>query len=212
MIQYTLPPGLEMIDYKLPERLIKKDFPDESGFWYWYKDKSILSVSRILNRIYPLPAIAPFYLTRGKYVHSASVLIDAGNLDWEALDPRLVPYCKAYQTFIEMSHPIIEASELIVVATDYSYGGRLDRVFRLPGRERLLVTDLKVGAGKEERYWLQIAAYALVYAGEHVADLDLAILNLQKNGMPRLTVAPDPGEKVAEWKKILADYLEGANA
>ena len=195
-MKYVLPSGLKKIPF------------DDGGFWYSYHGRYLKSVGKILNKIYPMPEIDPYYLERGKFVHIATVMIDAGNLDWEALDPRLTPYCRAYQSFIEMSHPIVEASELIVVASDYTHGGRLDRVFRLPGWERLLVVDLKVGSGKEERYWLQIAAYALLLAGEHVADIDLAILNLQKNGQPRLTVAPDPGGKIVMWKKILTNYLQ----
>jgi hypothetical protein len=154
-----------------------------------------------------MPEIAPFYLERGRHVHDACCLIDMGNLDWEDLDQRLAPFCRAYQSFVDAVHPLIEASELIVVAADYSYGGRLDRIFRLPGRERPLVTDIKVGSGKEPRYLLQLAAYALALAGEHVGDYDLALLNLGKNGQARLTILPHPADKVAEWRKILADYL-----
>ena len=200
MVNYILPPGLVEIPFK------------DGGHWLTYQGHYLTSVGKILNTIWPMPEIAPFYLERGKFVHSATVLIDAGNLDWDALDGRLLPYCRAYQNFLEMSHPIIEASELIVVANDFSYGGRLDRVFRLPGRERLLVTDIKTGSGKEPRYKLQLAAYALLLGGEHVADYDLALLNLEKNGQPRLTVLPDPGSKVAEWRGILSNYLTGGNA
>lgn len=198
MIEYVLPPGLEITNF------------EDGGHWYTHHGRYLKSVGKIINTIYPMPEIDPYYLERGKFVHTACCMIDAGNLDWNALDSRLTPYCKAYQTFLEMSHPIVEASELIVVAPDYTHGGRLDRVFRLPGRERLLVTDIKVGSGKEPRYKLQIAAYALLLGGEHVADYDLALLNLEKNGQPRLTVLPDPGSKVAEWRGILAEYLKGS--
>ena len=200
MIDYSLPPGLEPIAF------------EDGGTWYKYHDRYLKSVGKILNTVFPMPEIDPYYLTRGKMIHNATVMIDAGNLDWRALDPRLTPYCKAYQTFLEMAHPIVEASELIVVAPDYTHGGRLDRVFRLPGRERLIVADIKVGSGKEPRYKLQLAAYALLLGGEHVADYDLALLNLEKNGQPRLSVLPDPGSKVAEWRGILSTYLTGGNA
>ena len=199
MIDYSLPPGLEPIAF------------EDGGIWYKHPGRYLKSVGKILNTIYPMPVIDSYYLTRGKMIHTACCMIDAGILDWQALDPRLTPYCKAYQSFLEMSHPIVEASELIVVASDCTHGGRLDRVFRLPGRERLLVTDIKVGSGKEPRYKLQIAAYALLLGGEHVADYDLALLNLEKNGQPRLTVLPDPGSKVAEWLGILSNYLLGGN-
>jgi len=200
MIEYKLPAGLEITHFK------------DGGHWFTYQGRYLKSVGKILNTVFPMPEIDPFYLTRGKMVHTACCMIDAGNLDWDALDSRLAPYCKAYQSFLEMAHPVVEASELIVVASDYTHGGRLDRVFRLPGRERLLVTDIKVGSGKEPRYKLQLAAYALLLGGEHVADYDLALLNLEKNGQPRLSVLPDPGSKVAEWRGILSTYLTGGNA
>jgi len=199
MIKYTLPPDLEITRF------------EDGAHWFTHQGRYLTSVGKILNAVFPMPEIDPYYLTRGKFVHTACCMIDAGNLDWDALDDRLLPYCRAYRAFIEMSHPVVEASELIVVMPDYSYGGRLDRVFRLPGRDRLLVTDIKVGMGKEHRYKLQVAAYALALAGKHVADYDLALLNLGKNEQPRLTVLPDPANKAAEWKKILADFLNGEN-
>jgi hypothetical protein len=80
------------------------------------------------------------------------------------------------------------------VAPDISYGGRLDRVYHLPNRKRLIVTDIKVGSGKELRYWLQCAAYTLAFADGNVEDgnvedgnvdsYDFALLNLGKNGHP----------------------------
>jgi len=199
MIEYALPPGLEILPFK------------DGGHFFAYRGRSLKSVGKILDTIYPMPAIDKWYMTRGKMVHDACCMIDIGNLDWETLDERLVPFCRAYHRFLEMAHPVLEASELIIVMPDYSYGGRLDRVFRLPGRDRLIVTDIKTGSGKEPRYQLQLAAYALALAGDRVADYDLAILNLQKTGQPRLTVLPDPGRKIAEWRTILANYLKEAS-
>jgi len=197
---YILPPGLEFTDY-----------PD-GGRWVSYNGQHLKSVGKVLDSVYPLPAIDPFYLRRGQYVHAATELIDAGTLDWAALDSRLEPYCRAYQDFIDMSHPVIELSEQIVVAPDYSYGGRLDRVFRLPGRERLLVVDIKTGNGREKRYRLQLAAYALALAGARAYEYDLALLNLGANGQPRLTVLENPGFLLEEWRIILANYLKGIAA
>ena len=193
--------------YNLPSGLVEVPFED-GGHWFTYQGRYLKSVGKILNTIYPMPEIDPFYLTRGKMIHDATVLIDAGTLDWTTLDERLESYCRAYESFVDMSHPIMELSEQIVVMPDYSYGGRLDRVIRLPGRERLIVTDIKVGNGKEHRYKLQLAAYALALAGDRAGDYDLALLNLGKNAKPRLTVLEDPGTILAEWRGILANYLK----
>lgn len=197
---YILPPGME-----------RKDYPD-GGSWYYYQGHSIRGVGRVLDTVFPMRELDPFYLTRGKMVHDACCLIDADTLDWQTLDSRLKSYCEAYRVFIEMSRPTVELSEQIVVAPDYSYGGRLDRVFRLPGRERLILTDIKTGNGKEKRYQLQLAAYALALAGALAYEYDLALLNLGANGQPRLTVLENPGFLLEEWRIILADYLKGAAA
>ncbi len=196
---YTLPPGL-----------VEVPFEDGSGHWVSYQGRYLKSVGKILDTIYPLPPVDPYYLTRGKMVHDACCLIDSGTLDWDVLDSRLEPYCRAYQAFLDMSHPVIELSEQIVVALDYSYGGRLDRVMRLPGRERLLVTDIKVGNGKEKRYQIQLAAYAVALMGEKAGEVDLALLNLGKNGEPRLTVLEDSASRITEWREILANFKGAA--
>ncbi len=198
--------------YILPPGLVEVPFEDGSddGHWFTYQDHYLKSVGKILDTVYPLPSIDPFYFIRGRFVHSACCLIDTNSLDWTALDSRLEPYCRAYQTFLDMSHPVIELSEQIVVALDYSYGGRLDRVMRLPGRKRLLITDIKVGNGKEKRYLIQLAAYAVALMGEKAGEVDLALLNLGANSQPRLTVLEDPASRITEWRGILAKFKETA--
>ena len=198
MIEYSLPPELEEIQF------------EDGGTWYRHDGRYLTSVGKILDSVYPMPPfIAPWYLTRGKMVHDATALIDRGTLDWQDLDPRLAPFCQAYQIFRDSTRPIILASELIVVAADYSHGGRLDRVYQFPDRERPVVADIKVGSGRGERYWLQVAAYALLLGGEGVGDYDHAIVNLGKDGRPRLSMAPDPAGNVAKWRQLLADYFGG---
>ena len=194
-----------MIEYKLPPGLVKSVFGD-GATWYSYQGRSIRSISKILNRIYPLPPdLDPWYLERGKMVHHATTLIDAGTLDTAALDPRLFAFCSAYQRFREAAKPIIEASELTVVHPSYRYGARLDRVMRLPGQPRLLVVDIKTGMGKEDRYWLQVAGCAMALDEPHVEDYDLALLNLDNKGRPHLTVENDTGAWVNKWRQVLED-------
>ena len=192
MISYTLPPGC-----------VKYSFPDGNE-WVNYKGKSVRSVSKILNRIYPLPPDLPqWYLDRGKMVHAATVLIDNGTLDWEALDERIKPFCDAYKYFLETARPVMEATELVVVHPSYAYGGRMDREISLPGQTRLIVADIKCGTGKEDRYWLQVAALAVALDETHVEDYDLALLNLDNKGHPHFTCADNPGDWVNRWREVL---------
>ena len=193
-----------MINYKAPDGLKWSAFPD-GGTWPWYDGKPIRSVSKILNMIYPLPPGLPQWaLDRGRMIHSATVMIDDGTLDWDTLDERLKPFCSAYVAFIETARPVVEASELNVVHPSYSFGARIDRVYRLPGQSRLVVTDIKGGIGKEDRYWLQVAACAMALDEANVQDYDLAILNLDKDGNPHFTCADDPGLWLNRWREILA--------
>lgn len=193
-----------MIEYKLPPGLVKSTFGD-GAVWYSYQGRPIRSISKILNVIYPMPPdLDPWYLERGKLVHHATTLIDAGALDMAALDPRLLAFVSAYQQFRQLAEPVMEAIELTVVHPSYRYGARIDRVIRLPGQARLIVVDIKCGMGKEDRYWLQCAGGAMALDEDHVSDYDLALLNLDSKGRPHLTVENDPGAWVNRWREVLA--------
>ena len=202
MIEYTLPPGLVESTYA------------DGAKWYSYHGKSIRSISRILNRIYPLPPDLPaYYLERGKAVHSATVLIDEGRLDWDALDEKLKPFADAYQSFLDTSKVVVEASELTVVHPSYKYGARLDRIYTLPGGGKPIVVDIKCGLGKEPRYWYQIALCAMAFNEAEAPYFDLAILNLDNTGKPHFTFADDPATLIEGARKILKDdldFLEGS--
>ena len=193
-MEYTLPPGC--VEYSF----------SDGAKWCNYHGKSIRSVSKILNRVWPMPPDLPaWYLERGKLVHAATVMIDSGTLDWDALDERIKPFCDAYLSFIEAMHPIVEASELTVVHGSYTFGARLDRVYLFPGHDRLVVADIKTGMGKEDRYWCQVAACAMALDEAHVGDYDLALVNLDNHGKPHYTEAPDPATWVDRWRKILQE-------
>jgi hypothetical protein len=191
-MKYTLPSSCEISHF------------GDGGTWVKYHGRPVRSVSRILDRIWPLPPdLDPYYLERGRIVHHATTLIDAATLDWESVDPRIKPFLDAYVSFKMMAGPVVEASELTVVHPSYKFGARLDRVYRLPGQDRLVVTDIKCGTGKEDRYWCQVAACAIALDDAHVGDYDIALLNLDKTGRPHFTVAEDPGSWVNRFRDIL---------
>ena len=193
-----------MVNYQLPPGLTMSKFRDGSGEWPWHNGKPIRSVSRILDKIWPMPPGLPvWYLERGKLVHHAPTLIDKGTLDWDTVDKRIKPFLDAYASFRDTSNFVVEASELNVVHTSLRYGGRLDRVYRAPGHARLVVADIKTGVGKEDRYWCQVAALAMALDEDHVHDYDLALVNLDKDGKPHYTEAPHPGSWVNRWREIL---------
>lgn len=94
--------------------------------------------------------------TRGQYVHRASEFIDAGTLDWSTLDPVLVPYCEAYQKFIEDARPEIILSEKASYHPQYLYAGRLDRILKI--HDKLAVVDFSTGDPLPAKD-IQVAAY-----------------------------------------------------
>ena len=193
-----------MLNYTLPPGLVETRF-DDGAVWYRKAGIPIRSVSKILNRVWPMPSIDPWFLERGKIVHSATVLIDDDLLDWEALDERVKPFCDAYKSFIDKVHPIVEASELVVVHPSCTFGGRLDRVFRLPGQDRLIVCDIKTGTGVEDRYWCAVAAYALALDELNIEHYDFMLLNLDKHGKPHPTFETGPDKWIEKWRQILQE-------
>jgi hypothetical protein len=196
VIEYTLPPDLKL-----------SKFPD-GGSWPWYRGRPIRSVSKILERIYPMPPGLPqWYLDRGKMVHHATTLIDAGTLDWETLDDRLRPFCEAYRDFIDVVHPVVEASELTVVHRSYSYGARLDRVYKIPGSSKPILVDIKTGTGKEKRYWLQCIGCLMALDEDNALDYEVGLLNLDKDGKPHFDVDTDVGTLLNEWRQVLQDDM-----
>jgi hypothetical protein len=205
---HYLPAGEEMeqesmISYTPPAGLTETRFGD-GQIWYRNGSKPIRSVSKILNVVWPMPPDLPqWYLDRGRMVHAATVLIDNGTLDWDKLDERIKPFCDAYLSFKDTAHPEIEARELAVVHPSLAFGARLDAVYRIPGMALLVVTDLKCGLGKEDRYWCQVAACAMALDELHVHDYDLALLNLDNKGNPHFTVADHPGSWINRWREIL---------
>ena len=188
---YELPPGLQRYEFK------------DGGHWYKAGGTSIRSVSKILKRLYPLPPdLDPWYLERGKAVHLATTYIDEGRLG--DVDPRILPFLDSYRKFLSMARPIMEAIELVAVHPSYAYGARIDRVMRLPGQTRLVVVDIKCGEGRQDSYWLQVAACAMALDEAHVGDYDLALLNLTEK-RPVFTVAEDPAGWVNRWRKVLQE-------
>jgi hypothetical protein len=158
----------------------------EEDHSYWLGDRRLESVTEILER----SGIADYRwtnedaMTRGKYVHTASEMIDRGTLDWAALDPILRPYCEAYQKFIEDKHPEILLSEKPMYHPDYLFAGTPDRAMRMDGA--IVLPDLKSGAPNRATA-IQTAAYReLVRVSEGISCRKCFSLHLRVDGNYRL--------------------------
>ncbi len=99
-----------------------------------------------------------WHMDRGKHVHEATVLIDEGDLDWDALDPEIVGYCRAYERFREETLADLEIVEAETARyhETYHYAGTPDRVALWRGA--LAVIDGKTGA-PAPWHGLQLSAY-----------------------------------------------------
>lgn len=88
-------------------------------------------------------------LLRGQYFHKATEYYDEGTLDWDALDPVLIPYMEGYPKWLERYEVEILASEFIGFNTTYRYGGRGDRIvsMKLPKQSKRIkaLIDYKSG-------------------------------------------------------------------
>lgn len=97
---------------------------------------------------------------RGTYVHEATALLDKGDLDLEKLDPSLVGYVRAWETFKAEKKPEILKIEHRIEIPESNISGTLDRLIRMDGKEFLV--DLKTGGPEPWHRW-QVALYSLLH-------------------------------------------------
>lgn len=122
---------------------------------------------------------------RGTYVHRATEFIDSGSLDWDALDPMLLPYCEAYQAFIEDKRPEILLSEEPMYHAQHLYAGTLDRIIVMDGITALI--DIKTGVPNRATA-IQVAAYReLVRVNRDTVLTKCFSLHLRDDGTYRMS-------------------------
>jgi hypothetical protein len=94
----------------------------------------------------------------GTAVHKAIELYVKGELDWNELDPRLLPHVQAYQDFERDTGFKSHSSEIHLYSTIGNVAGRLDLAGKFPDG-RCGIVDTKSGAVSN---WvaIQTAAYA----------------------------------------------------
>ncbi|MDA8121389.1 MAG: hypothetical protein M0Z38_02335 [Deltaproteobacteria bacterium] len=154
---------------------------------YWLDDRRLETVTEILER----SGIADYRFSnedamlRGTYVHRATEMIDRGTLDWAALDPVLVPYCEAYQRFVEDKRPVILMSEKPMYHPQYLFAGTPDRVMEMDGD--IILPDLKSGAPNRATV-IQTSTYReLVEVSEGIKCRKCFSLHLKDTGKYQLS-------------------------
>jgi hypothetical protein len=178
---------------------------EEEAHLYTYEGREVPSVTRIMEEMGEKKAYTgpDFYTLRGKYLHTATEMYDAGTLDTSTVDPAVQPYLDAYCQFKRIEDVSVEAAEVMVHHQSLDYAGRFDRLFILGGRPRMVLADLKTSSSAP---WhrLQVAAYLLAYGG----DYDGMVLYLRKDGTykMRFIESVELAALKAKWIEVVGEY------
>jgi hypothetical protein len=97
---------------------------------------------------------------RGKHVHKACELWDAGDLDEDALDPVLVPYLAGWKAFRRDFGCQWDACEIPEYHPVHHYGGTPDR--RGHWKKKRILVDLKATYKLNDSVEVQLAGYDLL--------------------------------------------------
>ena len=93
---------------------------------------------------------------RGSAVHLACQFLDENDLDWSTVDPKYLPYVKAYEKFLNECKPMWKHIEHRITDDLYGYTGTVDRIGML--FDKNCVLDIKSG-GMYPATGIQLAAY-----------------------------------------------------
>lgn len=145
----------------------------EESHQYLVDDKPVKSVTQLLKE-YGLSNYwnnDPWYLERGTAVHRATHFIDIGDLDFETVDPQIMPYLEAYMKFKQETGWVFKHIEEKFYHPIYHYCGTPDRFLPL--------LDIKTGEDSK----LQLAAYGeLLRTNGHNPGREAFNLRLDEDG------------------------------
>lgn len=169
---------------------------DEDLHRYTFEGLEYPSVTRILKDLGLIDM--SFYteagLNRGTAIHTAIEYLLDGDLDWSALDERIVPYVLAFETFqrttgFRVTHSSPTACRL--ADTIYRYAGTFDFAGFLADEKTPYLVDIKTGA-IEPWCALQTAAYARCVPTK---PIHRAGLQLREDGTYRFHPYSDPNDE-----------------
>lgn len=190
---------------------------DDSKHTYFFQlptgRRIIPSVTSILKAVYPTTwEIDPYFGDKGKKIHRAIQLLLNNSLDESTVDPIIMPYLKAFESWRDMSWAKIHDFEKIVYCAHPEYAGRFDATFDIGGKVYLL--DFKSG-GPLKTHAPQVALYGNAHFEKEYAACRLALLYLKKDGkfsfkpltLPEQMEALDAGLRAVESYYQMQDNL-----
>lgn len=138
---------------------------------YMLDGKRLPSVTEIINAIFPMPPVDPWYLQRGTATHLACELADKGMLDWGSVDSEILPRVEAWMKFRrDLPMPIV-ANEQGMKSATYRFAGTVDRVF--DGSDGVIVADLKNSVSPQVA--LQLAMYSILWTETRKQKVETAV-------------------------------------
>lgn len=102
---------------------------DEATHTYRVDGRRILSVTQVLDIAGMSPDFShldPWYMERGRAIHSAMALELLGELDDDTLDPRIVRFVEAGRRWLELVEAVPQAVEFRGAHRVLEYAGTLD--------------------------------------------------------------------------------------
>lgn len=102
----------------------------------------------------------------GTAVHADCHAFDDDDLVWSTVDPQVLPYIRAWETFRANTGLLPLTRERKVFHPTQFYCGTLDGIFEMPTGRRVLV-DIKTGDPEDSGCQFQTAAYHAAYRIDH---------------------------------------------
>lgn len=176
---------------------------EKASHVYRLDGRAVPSVTEILRPLEDFSMVNPAVLEAarvfGHNVHLACHLDDQDALEWESLDPALVPYVTAWRAFLKDSGAVVIASEQPIAHATLGYAGTPDRI--LAWGKRLVLPDIKSTAVVPLTVGPQTAGYAKAYQSTHGGrEPERYCVQLKANG----TYSTHPRRASTDWSVFLS--------
>lgn len=135
---------------------------------------------------------------RGTAVHLACQYLEEGTLDWNSLDPSILPYVRGWERFLVETGAKSLFMEHLVYNTKLYYAGTLDRVMDIGGKTGVL--DIKTGAFLTAD--IQTAGYDLALPTPYK---NRWVVKLEQNGSYKLIPYTREAD-YQDWEGIVRTY------
>lgn len=176
---------------------------DAEAHEYTLDGRRLPSVTEVLSIVHDFSMVPKDMLAAaaefGQHVHIACDLHDRGELDWDRVDPSLVPYVSAWRDFLIESGAVVIASEMRVYHATLGYAGSPDKVLAWGGR--YVIPDIKSTAVVPYLVGSQTAAYAKAWNSTNEGrEPARYCIHLKPDGKYKAHARRDP----ADWSNFLS--------